>query len=263
MKIFRKKRSEIVQDSTKESSSFNTDKYLKYAIGEIFLVVVGILIALQINNWNQSSKDKKALQEYLAKIKVHTNEDLIMLDSLTVLREGTQNVCKMTRKSILNKTEDQNNMLLMGAGFAFFDFRFASNSGGYNALINSDYFGKINNTKLDSLLSRYHRIVDEIAQNEESYNSYINSQENYISTTFDRSLVLALSFMDKDSLSMMATPMSEYYKEVAAYTSLPAYRNVIGLAAFQFDLILAQYDQLNEVGQNVIAEINDNYLNQN
>lgn len=32
-----------------------TGKYLKYAIGEILLVVIGILIALQINNWNESS----------------------------------------------------------------------------------------------------------------------------------------------------------------------------------------------------------------
>ena len=34
-------------------------KYLKYAIGEILLVVIGILIALQINNWNEDRKRKK------------------------------------------------------------------------------------------------------------------------------------------------------------------------------------------------------------
>jgi len=34
-----------------------TGKYFKYAIGEIVLVVIGILIALQINNWNESRKD--------------------------------------------------------------------------------------------------------------------------------------------------------------------------------------------------------------
>ena len=35
-----------------------TGKYLKYAIGEIVLVVIGILIALQINNWNENRKSK-------------------------------------------------------------------------------------------------------------------------------------------------------------------------------------------------------------
>jgi len=35
----------------------NTGKYLKYAIGEIILVVIGILIALSINNWNGLKKE--------------------------------------------------------------------------------------------------------------------------------------------------------------------------------------------------------------
>ena len=35
-------------------------KYLIYAIGEIALVVIGILIALQINNWNESRKSQES-----------------------------------------------------------------------------------------------------------------------------------------------------------------------------------------------------------
>ena len=35
-----------------------TGKYFKYAFGEIILVVIGILIALQINNWNENRKNK-------------------------------------------------------------------------------------------------------------------------------------------------------------------------------------------------------------
>lgn len=42
-----------------------TSKYLKYAIGEIVLVVIGILIALQINNWNESRKDRITEQKIL------------------------------------------------------------------------------------------------------------------------------------------------------------------------------------------------------
>lgn len=36
----------------------NTWRYLKYAVGEIILVVIGILIALQVNNWNENRKTK-------------------------------------------------------------------------------------------------------------------------------------------------------------------------------------------------------------
>ena len=41
-----------------------TSKYLRYAIGEIILVVLGILIALQINNWNEARKDKARAIDY-------------------------------------------------------------------------------------------------------------------------------------------------------------------------------------------------------
>ena len=43
-------------------------KYLLYAIGEIALVVIGILIALQINNWNEERQDKIDEKQYLQRI---------------------------------------------------------------------------------------------------------------------------------------------------------------------------------------------------
>ena len=39
-----------------------TGKYLKYAIGEILLVMIGILLALQVNNWNENRKNRIAEQ---------------------------------------------------------------------------------------------------------------------------------------------------------------------------------------------------------
>ena len=49
IKFFRKIRYDLMEKN-------KTGKYLKYAIGEIILVVIGILIALQINNWNEDRK---------------------------------------------------------------------------------------------------------------------------------------------------------------------------------------------------------------
>jgi len=46
-----------------------TSKYFKYAIGEIILVVIGILIALQINNWNENRLEKVEANNYLKQIK--------------------------------------------------------------------------------------------------------------------------------------------------------------------------------------------------
>ena len=46
-----------------------TGKYFKYAIGEIILVVIGILIALQINNWNEKQKLIKNEKELITSLK--------------------------------------------------------------------------------------------------------------------------------------------------------------------------------------------------
>ena len=234
-----------------------TSTYFKYAIGEILLVVLGILIALQINNWNEARKENKVLKEYLVKIKSHTIEDLEKLDQITVGRTIIAENCKKARKHMLDKTEGQDPFVLMNAAVAFADFYFQSSTGGYDALKNSEYFGKINNTPLDSLLSRYHRLVAEIAQNEKSYNDYVVYQEVNLDTKFDRSLILASAFMSPDSLRLRATPQSEYNEAFQEFFATPAYRNVISLAAWNFDTMIAQYNQLKEAGQTVITEIDE------
>lgn len=51
-------------------------KYLKYAIGEIILVVIGILIALQINNWNEDRKKEKLEVSTLTELKANLSADI-------------------------------------------------------------------------------------------------------------------------------------------------------------------------------------------
>ena len=46
-----------------------TTKYFKYAIGEIILVVIGILIALQINNWNEERNNQETLKQFTVEFK--------------------------------------------------------------------------------------------------------------------------------------------------------------------------------------------------
>jgi hypothetical protein len=57
----------------KNSSGF---RYLKYALGEILLVIIGILIALSINNWNEDRKDRIYERNMLNEIKVALEEDI-------------------------------------------------------------------------------------------------------------------------------------------------------------------------------------------
>ena len=74
LKFFRNIRKTLLQEG-------KTTNYLKYAIGEIILVVIGILIALQINNWNENRKEEENLQNYLVNLKEALNNDIISLES--------------------------------------------------------------------------------------------------------------------------------------------------------------------------------------
>mgnify|MGYP001827515478 CR=1 FL=1 len=90
IKFFRK----IRQNMLSEGKSL---KYLKYAIGEIVLVVIGILIALQINNWNESRKNGTKEKEYLEGIKTDLEIDVKYIDHFLPLYES-----RMQRYSALD-----------------------------------------------------------------------------------------------------------------------------------------------------------------
>ena len=69
IKFFRKIRQDLL-------STGKTGKYFKYAIGEIILVVIGILIALSINNWNEKRKIKNKETVILKEFLTSINSDL-------------------------------------------------------------------------------------------------------------------------------------------------------------------------------------------
>ena len=76
IKFFRHIRKKLLSENR-----FN--KYLLYAIGEIILVVIGILIALQINNWNEYDKSQALAQKYLKLIKSDLELDIKHFETLS------------------------------------------------------------------------------------------------------------------------------------------------------------------------------------
>ena len=74
IKFFRKIRYKLMSEN-------KTGKYLKYAIGEILLVMIGILLALQVNNWNQKRIAEKQIFNYLVSLKEDLKTDIILYNS--------------------------------------------------------------------------------------------------------------------------------------------------------------------------------------
>lgn len=75
LKFFRKIRQNLLSEG-------KTRTYLKYAVGEIVLVVIGILIALQINNWNEWKKERQKEEKILIQIKNNITESIALWERL-------------------------------------------------------------------------------------------------------------------------------------------------------------------------------------
>ncbi|PQJ76349.1 hypothetical protein BTO16_10555 [Polaribacter glomeratus] len=84
IKFFRKIRQNLLMEN-------KTGKYFKYAIGEIILVVIGILIALSINNWNEERKIRENEVVYLNNIKRDLQLSIIEIDQFVDRRNSLIN----------------------------------------------------------------------------------------------------------------------------------------------------------------------------
>jgi len=81
IKFLRKTRYNLMEQN-------KTGKYLKYAIGEIVLVVIGILIALSINNWNEGKKSIQKGRDILTDIKENLDFNTIQFQEDIEINKG-------------------------------------------------------------------------------------------------------------------------------------------------------------------------------
>lgn len=87
IKLFRNIRKKLLAEGKTANPTFakaSAGTYLKYAIGEIVLVVIGILIALQINNWNEDRKEVLKEKQLLSNLQGEFKDNLQDLDSVVL-----------------------------------------------------------------------------------------------------------------------------------------------------------------------------------
>jgi hypothetical protein len=96
IKFFRKIRYDLMEKN-------KTGKYLKYAIGEIVLVVIGILIALSINNWNENQKAKKNEVDLINSLKKELVENIEHLNTVRNYNNNYKNTSKEVKTKLAEK----------------------------------------------------------------------------------------------------------------------------------------------------------------
>jgi hypothetical protein len=160
IKFFRKIRQKLLAEN-------KFSKYLVYAIGEILLVVIGILIALQVNNWNEHIKSINAEKQYYKNIKRQLQEDIIVIKSNI---DFNQRYYKQYQYAIqLISTNNQSNLDSLGKIainlLEYSDFHQETNI--YQTLVSSGEIKLLNNQK----------IIEGLQRLEETY-IYINRLED-------------------------------------------------------------------------------------
>ena len=131
--------------------------YLVYAVGEIVLVVIGILLAVQINNWNQD-KQKRALEKnYLKEIKASLQTDIASAETLMAFNK--QRLSDLD--SILIKMQNRNyqEMIISLTPFVQRSFNysiFKLNRIGFDNMVSSESISLISSDSLRQSLSEYY-----------------------------------------------------------------------------------------------------------
>lgn len=157
-----------------------TGKYLKYAIGEIVLVVIGILIALQINNWNELNKERASEKIILNEIRDNLKFDLKDFES-NIANLQNKAISSKSILKILESNSDYNDSI----GYFFFYLKtyphFSNKSNGYN-LLQSKGLDIIQNDSIrKSITDLYEDRYQYLKTYEKERIDYNNSLENKVS----------------------------------------------------------------------------------
>ncbi|RDK82778.1 hypothetical protein C8D94_1137 [Marinirhabdus gelatinilytica] len=148
-------------------------KYLIYAIGEIILVVIGILIALSINNWNEENKDNDFENEMLAQIQENLANDKKALNKIKII---FNNAISSSNKILELKRSEENldSLKYWLADIIQFE-RFQPITNSYETL-KSKGLDKVSNKELRMLLGAYYddeinHVIKSVGDVEYSFNN--------------------------------------------------------------------------------------------
>lgn len=145
--------------------------YLRYAIGEIVLVVIGILIALAINNWNQNTNNTASANLHLKTVAQNIKEDLVQLNYMYQFTDTTLTYSKNLSRQFqtLDSINENTVKYLM---YLLIEMTTKPNKSGLETINNSGELAYVNQD-IQEMLLNYYNVLDNISVREEISNTFI------------------------------------------------------------------------------------------
>jgi hypothetical protein len=138
-----------------------TGKYIKYAFGEIILVVIGILIALQINNWNEKRLNENNIRAILKELQNDLKEDILKSKDLISYYRNTDSIIALAQNNILTREDYIGDNRLDYINVAMNAFHLKIHTNGYQNLTDN----------LDDIPEKFREIIGPLNQIY-TYNKY-------------------------------------------------------------------------------------------
>ena len=241
--VFRKIRHNLLEKN-------NFRKYLTYTIGEVIIVIIGILIAIQINNLNEDRKDRKDELYYISKIKLNLEADVDLLTSYIESNSRQMIILDSLLIMLQNPQDYDINYFKQKIMIVQVCQRFIPTNTTFSNLIYSNNLSIIGNQEiLDNLFSYYRRI-------ESIYNIWDDAF-----TFYNRNFIVP-HFVDYDYYEYPESKYSYDFSHLIKGKSLIEYaKNVRGLnwTRGQLMFVETQFGYYSSIRENVqsIIEILD------
>ena len=249
IKFFRKIRQNLLSEN-------KFSKYLIYAIGEIILVVIGILIALQINNNNELNKQRAKEVQFLKNLKSDLIFEESELERYTGIRASIVNSAQIALEHFNGKPVENIQM------FNFHTFNvgiwqeFQRNNNTFLELLNSGNLTIISNDSIKNGLLNLDLIHKEIISNREHLR---NDLEQYFYNPWFKTVdldPLAQSYVFYASNGDFDKNMELSRQELEKLLNNKVFKNGFVLSVFTNSLIINHYKRMKDLNKKVVELIN-------
>lgn len=179
LRFFRKSREKTLAEnpSDRKGIAKKYRKYTFYVVGEIFIVIIGILLALQVDNWNTQREDREEAQVFLRRLKNEFLTNRKQLVQKVTMREkalkSTRELLRFVDGNPEGLSSKQIDSLLANALPVY---TFDPSLGVLNQLTSTDKLTLIQSEALNDTLSIWDAMIVDFKEDENMYNDYNHNQ---------------------------------------------------------------------------------------
>ena len=218
-----------------------TSKYLKYAIGEIILVVIGILIALQINNWNELRKEHVIEKRYIEDLLLDLKNDSLNISNTYSEVSEVLRTRALFRDILKGENSNTDSLIYYFDTQWFQSQRFTATTATIDEIKSNGHFGMIRNLAVKrSIVEIYnlfenHKILE---------NDFVNAQREMI-TLLGEVMPDMLDYKEEDILKIKDYP--KVFNALTlnyASTRTEAYKDILDQCMYTIQELQVYYKTL-------------------